>query len=638
MPDVSFPITVQQAVSSAASLDELIADSTGLYWVESLADQQGRRSVLCMPDVCEPARVVDCTPEAKVRSRIHSYGGGAFAVLNGWLAWVDDISGEIWLRSAADQVAGEVRQLTKSDEHDHFGGLGLFSWDESTTPVLLAVRERAAEVENSVSELIAITLSDDRLHVLTVPEPFAAADFVACPVLHEDGMLAWTQWQQPAMAWDSSCLLVGQLGYHDGRLQLTHPQLVAGRIDAGLDGVGLQRPKWASDGQLRYLSDESGSYQVHSWRPDEKIKQLTSGDFDHDLPQWTAENLSYANLANGDLVAQRLVGGRTQLCRYPTGDVSAEILATVSAVKALTARRDEAFALLNLPDRPTEIWQLSGAHEPQVLRRAGAAPAADSVVLPRPLWTQTPRGQVHCWFYPPHPAPQNAKPAALLVVVHGGPTDMRNDAWSPATQFWTQRGTAVLEVNYSGSSGFGRTYRNRLREAWGCADVDDVLAATQDVIANERIDPAKVAIVGSSAGGFTVLSALTRSDVYAAGISKYGIADLTKLVGGPKFEARYLDGLVGPWPEAEQRYRDRSPLHRVDQITSPLLILQGSADPIVPLEQATAMTHAARDAGVHVELVVYDGEEHGFSSPEARASSLAKQAEFLGRIFALDLC
>lgn len=628
-----FPISIDQTIGSSVSIEELHADHSGLYWIESMPDQLGRRTVLCMPDPTDASQVVDCTPDAKARARLHSYGGGAFAVFDGWLAWVDDTTSAVWVR----RPDGASYQLTGSAEQRFFGGLGLFAWDGTPEPLLLAVREQAADIEHSLTQLVAVTLADGVLHVLDVPAPFEAADFVACPVLRTDGLLAWTQWNQPAMAWDSSILLAAQLTRTDDQLRLTEPRLIAGDSSATLDGVGVQRPSWTNDGQLRYLSDADGCYQIYAWDPEnEQITQLTQDPYDHDLPQWTAENLSYANLPDGELIAYRFVAGRAELCRHRPPEFVAEPLAQVSDVRALSAHGSDVFALVELPDRPAEMWRLGQAAEPVVLRHCGPAPAPESLTLPRPLWTATPRGDVHSWFYPPHSTATRGS-APLLVVVHGGPTDMRTDALNLGTQFWTQRGVAVLDVNYAGSSGFGRDYRNRLRAAWGIADVDDVLRATAHTIETEDVDPARVALVGSSAGGFTVLAALTNSDRYAAGISKYGIADLTKLVGGPKFEARYLDALVGAWPATEQRYRDRSPLNHVDQMTSPLLILQGSADPIVPLTQATTMAEAAEKAGVTVELVVYDGEEHGFRSPEARHDALVQQAAFLSRVFQMQL-
>lgn len=615
------PLSVDDVLAGSASPRELSSDASGLYWIESIPHEDGRATLMHLG--FDDGQVSELTPGALVRSRLHSYGGGAYAVLDSWIVYLDDAQATIEVRSP-DGDAWTLRHLASGE---FFGGLQLARLGEQL--IVLGVREDASDPEHSLTSLVALPAAGPDAPMYTL---LATADFYATPVLSQDGMLAWTQWDQPAMPWDATQLFVARLEQADGQLRLGQQILVAGS-NAGLDGVALQHPQWDDDGTLLFISDQSGFYNLHRFDPQTRqSREVHQEVFDFDEPAWTADNRSYAILAGGAVLTSFRAEGLAYLALLKD---QTRRLTGIAGLLSATAVHGTGYALVTRPNEGPAILEVGS--DAQVRQIHGWDVCLDDaqVSVARSLTLATEGGPIQAWYYPPRNpdfAPLDDELPPMIVTVHGGPTLFHCNALDLTVQFWTSRGIAVLDVNYSGSAGFGRAYRNRLRENYGVADVRDVVAATDAAIDAGLADAKRVAISGSSSGGFTVLRALTSTDRFAAGISRYGIADLTKMVGGPKFEARYMESLLGHWPDQRARYEARSPINHVDKLASPLLILQGDADPIVPPEQSISMANAVRAKGLPVAILVFAGEGHGFRSATARRQALAAQLSFLSQL------
>lgn len=577
------PITIDEVISAGSTLTQVAADETGCYWLETIPDEDGRASIKRW----EHGQIVDLTPSRNVRTRINSYGGGAYAVNNGRLAFVDDETNAVWIR----EPNGSTRQLTS--DNGFYGGLFL------SASYLYAVRE-----SNEKSALVRITLANASCQVLA-----SGADFYT-HICANEKHVAWIAWNQPAMPWDSTGLFI------DG-------QLVDGDPSAGLDGVSIAYPLWQSDGSLVYLSDSSGFYNLV--RYDKTYQPLHEDSHDFAICPWLATNSAHAELNGGHLVAWRREDGWHSLGVLADG--AANELAVFAEVDSLASangvgygvvlRADAGPAVVRVTDKVEVIYEISTP-----------ARLLKTVVVPESFTFTGSQGKVQAWVYLPDT--DQSSPLNALVMVHGGPTLFSHCGLDWRKQYWVSRGIAVVDVNYSGSGGFGRDYRNRLRRNWAISDVADVQACVKALRAANKIN--KAAIYGSSAGGLTVYWSLIRGG-FVGGISRYGVADITKLVGGPKFEAKYFDSLVGVWPKERARYEERSPINHAHEISAPLLMLQGSADPIVPLAQSQAMAKALADSGIAHKLMVFDGEGHGFRSPEANRRALQAQSDFLEKLF-----
>ncbi|WIY83700.1 prolyl oligopeptidase family serine peptidase [Propionimicrobium sp. PCR01-08-3] len=719
------PITLDEVIAGGASISELVADQGALYWLESLPDENGRTTVMRLditpavgdteqqpetglnhnrdsatqPAVLDsstrprqrddhgaaPGRCEQLTPAASVRSRVNEYGGGAYDVHGGYLAWCDDNDQMAKLRFPD----GTVTALTRSDGDVRYGDLRVYP----EIAAVLAVREDHRVVGDAKTTLVALHWPDpgafgpvdddpDENDVQGQapinrsaetpgrsdaagfgPQPHAGpsgtvfagseanqpvrehvlaqgADFYANPALSSHGRLAWLEWNQPAMPWDSTELKVARLDASGDQWRLDGIQLIAGIPDAGLDGIAVQHPRWNADGSLIFASDLSGHFQLHEWSEDParcaQVRQLTTGPADHDLPMFVLGNHATAALGDDQVLTWRLDDGLCHLEIVSRAGESARRLAGVSAVESVASSGGAGYAIVQRANGHTALVHVEPDGSLEVVHSVGDRPDRAVTSIGRSLSFDGRQGAVQAWYYPPtnddYLGPKGRRPPAVLRV-HGGPTAMATNGYYPTIQFWTSRGIAVIDVNYSGSAGFGRDWRNRLRNNWGVADVQDCIDAADAAIDAGLIDPGRIAIAGGSAGGFTALRALMDSDRFAAGITRYGVTDLKALVGGHKFEARYLDSLIGPWPDDEAVYERRSPINTLDRLNKPILILQGTDDPVVALSQSTALAEAARSRKLPMAIRIYEGEGHGFRGADAKRDSLAAELSFLAQIF-----
>jgi dipeptidyl aminopeptidase/acylaminoacyl peptidase len=458
-------------------------------------------------------------------------------------------------------------------------------------------------------------------------------DFFAYPRLSPDGSkLAWLVWDHPDMPWDATRLMLAELG-PDGLPQ--RPRCVAGG-----ERTAILQPEFLADGRLAWLSDQTSFWNL--WIEGGEAPACPI-DAEMGGPLWQVGSRWWAPIDRGRALATLSRGGFQQLVVL---DIDAGRIQPLEldycAFDELQVRGATAYCRAAAVDRPAAIIAVdldSGAS--RVLRAAGAVPVSpDWIARPRAISFPSRDGRTAHGFHYPPTNPDCAAPAGdlppLIVRSHGGPTGAASPALRLAYQFWTSRGFAIVDVDYAGSSGFGRAYRQSLDGRWGIADVEDCIAAAEHLVAQGLADPARLVISGGSAGGFTTLAALTFHDTFKAGASAYGIGDLEALMRTThKFESRYLDRLVGAWPAASDRYRERSPVHNTDRLACPLILFQGLEDRVVPPAQSEAMRDAVRDKGLPVAYLAFGGEGHGFRRAETQQAVLMAEYAFYCRVFGI---
>ncbi len=596
------PLSIEAALAGADAISQVRTSAAGVHWLASIADQNGRVTI-CRHDGLE---TVELTPEANVRSRVMEYGGGAYDVADDLVTYCDDVTRRVVLLEN-----GSHRPLTAAQERFRWGDLHLVP----ERRLLLAVREDHAASPEARTEIVALHLDGDNSDGGRVL--LTGADFYAGPRVHDD-QVAWFEWQHPHMSWDSSAVMVCSLDDPSD----------ARRVAGGTD-VSAQHPMWSVDGALAWASDETGFW---NWYLRDEVG-TTSWNVDHDcdIPTWVL-NTAPAAMVGSDLLATiEIVNGTGVLAlwRPGTGEVTHPLPGT-AFIESIAAQGDDILVIATWPTRPATLVRITPSGEVTAIVDSDSINGA---LAPTSRWTDGPAGPVQSWF---HTHPDSDTPP-LLVMTHGGPTSAHDSAYDQQIHFWVSRGFAVLDVNYSGSTGFGRAYRDRLKGQWGILDVADVVAAVRDITDAGLADPERVAITGGSAGGYTTLQALVTTDVFAAGISSYGIGDLRALVADThKAESRYPDSLIGPWPEARQTYLDRSPVTQLENLTTPMLILQGLEDKVVPPNQASDLADAVRAAGKPVALITFDGEGHGFRGMAARREALESKLSFLQQVFGME--
>ncbi|HEX8511426.1 MAG TPA: prolyl oligopeptidase family serine peptidase [Propionibacteriaceae bacterium] len=614
------PVTVDVLASAAVRLGTPTLDGADLYWTESRSDEGGRHTLLRRS--ADGQRTELTAAPFNVRSRVHEYGGGEYAVRSGTVVFSHAADGRLYVvRDAEPPVA-----LTPAAEH-RFADLRV----HPDRNLVLAVREDHTAAGDPVNTIVALTLDGSGDPSGTVL--CSGSDFYASPELSADGRLAWVEWDHPQMPWDGTRVLVGQLEGH---------AVVDAEVVAGGPEESCLHPRWSAPGALLFLSDRSGWWNLYSWAGD-VLTPLCPAEREFALPPWQLGQSPYAVVDDDRLLvtfSDHGVDSVAQLTLH-TSELS-QLAPPGTAAASVTVADGQAAAVLSSPERGPRLalLDLQSGGWVDVASSSNTVLGDDMVSLAEPVTWPSDCGPVHGWFYAPTHADLQGEPGTLpplLTLCHGGPTAHASAGLDLAVQLWTSRGVAVLAVNYGGSSGYGRGYRERLRGQWGVVDVVDCIAGAAALAKAGRVDGQRLAVAGSSSGGYTALRALTTSDVFAAGISRYGVADLEGLATDThKFEARYLDGLVGPYPEQAQTYRDRSPLHDVSRLNAPILLLQGADDRVVPPNQSEAMAAAARAKGLPVALVSYPGEGHGFRRAENIRSALEAQLSFLGRVFGFE--
>jgi dipeptidyl aminopeptidase/acylaminoacyl peptidase len=610
-----------------------IAEDGAVWWAEGRPSEGGRVVLMRRPPGGEPEPV---TPEGtNVRTRVHEYGGGAWCLAGPDRVLFVDFSDQRLYRQQLGTEPVAISPRPPSGAALHYADMRLAP-DGRT---VVCVRESHGEGE-PVNEIVALALDGS-----AEPRVLASGrDFYSFPRISPDGnWLAWTCWDHPNMPWDGTELWLAPL--QDSGEE---------RLLAGGPEESIFQPEWGPDGSLHFVSDRDGWWNLYRAREpgaelsgeEGTLVQLTEQEADFAHPQWLFGGATYAFLESGAIVCVRCAGGEERLFLLPPegwepGDL--ELPYTSFGFPALSARGESVAFAAASPESETAILLHDVARgESEVVRTSSEDPV-DPAYVSRPQPVEFPSGDgetAYGFYYPPANPEFEAPPGEappLIVESHGGPTSHATPALSREFLYWTSRGIGVVDVNYRGSSGYGRAYRNELRGEWGVVDTEDCVNAARHLAERGEADGERLAIRGGSAGGYATLCALTFHEGFAAGASYYGVADAEALARDThKFESRYLDRLIGPYPERADLYRERSPLRHVERLRSPVILFQGLEDEVVPPNQAETMVAALARNGVPHAYLPFEGEQHGFRRAETNIRCLEAELYFYGRIMGFE--
>jgi dipeptidyl aminopeptidase/acylaminoacyl peptidase len=632
----SSPIDAAAVASSGRRLAfPVLAEDGAVWWAEGRPTEGGRTVLMRRAAGGEPEEV---TPAGtNVRTRVHEYGGGAWCLAGPETVVFADFADQ---RLYSQQLGEEPVPI--SPEPASPGGLRYA--DMRPTPGglgVVCVRERDPDGGGEpVNEIVSLPLAGS-----AEPQVLAGGrDFYSFPRISPDGeWLAWTCWDHPNMPWDGTELWVAPLA--DSGQE---------RLVAGGGEESVFQPEWGPEGRLHFVSDRDGWWNLYRARePSAELSgeegtlvQLTEEQADLAHPQWLFGGATFAFLDSGAIVCVRCERGEERLFMlehegWEPADLGLPF--TSFGFPSISARGKEVALVAASPESggAVVLYDVEGGTQ-EIVRSASDEPV-DPAYVSRPRAIEFPTGDgetAYGFFYPPanpeFEAPEGEL-APLIVESHGGPTSHATPALSREFLYWTSRGIGVVDVNYRGSSGNGREYRNKLRGTWGVVDTEDCVNAALHLADQGEADGARLAIRGGSAGGYATLCALTFHDDLAAGASYYGVADTETLARDThKFESRYLDRLIGPYPEQAELYRERSPINHVDRLRSPVILFQGLEDAIVPPNQAETMVAALERNGIPHAYLAFEGEQHGFRRAETNIRCLEAELYFYGRIMGFE--
>ena len=610
------PVTAELTASSSVRLGDLQLSGGRVYWSEMRPSEKGR----CVVVEYRDGVVKDRTPEGfNARTTVHEYGGAAYTVVDGVVYFSnfgDQLLYSCGEGGAAVEVTGDPAQRHADYVHDLRGRL-------------ICVREdHGAGGDEAVNSLVAISLRDGSSATLA-----EGNDFYSNPRLSPDGdRLAYLTWNHPNMPWDGCELWVADV---EGDGSLGEARLLAGGPDES-----IVQPEWSPGGVLYFVSDRGGWWNLYRWRGG-AVEAVYPVEAEFGGPSWVFGLTYYGFEWPGSIIAVYSRDGFRHLARIDAENGTLEEVKTpYTDLSSLKVGDGYAVFVGGSYETAPEVVMLDLASgEVEVLRRSDEA-TVDGGYLSTPEAMEYPTEgglTAHAIYYPPanrdYAAPEGELPP-LMVRVHGGPTSAVTTTLSWGIQYWTSRGFAVVDVNYGGSTGYGREYMRRLIGSWGVVDVDDSVNAARYLAGEGLVDPARTVIRGGSAGGYTTLCALAFRDCFRAGASYYGLSDLEVFVGDThKFESRYLYSLVGPYPERRDVYRERSALYHLDGIGVPMIVFQGLEDRVVPPNQAELIVEALRGKGLPVAYLAFEGEQHGFRMAENIVRSLEAELYFYGRVF-----
>jgi dipeptidyl aminopeptidase/acylaminoacyl peptidase len=623
------PITLDRLVERVVGLTFPAAVDGAVYWSES-RPAEGGRSVLVRrrAGAADPEDVFG--PGLNARTLVHEYGGLCYAVA-GDVVYLSNYADQRLYRVTPGEAPAPITPEPPSPRAVRYAAPVL-------TPDarhLVVVRERHGDPDlpsTVVNDLVAVPVGGGPPLVLA-----EGHDFFSSPVVSPDGRrLAWISWDHPNMPWDGTELW---------EAELDHPfSVVSPRKVAGGPGESVLQPKYGPGGELLFVSDRTGWWNLYAASQGGE-RPLAPMAAEIGAPDWVFGTSSYAVLGDGSILAAWSEAGLGRLGVLPPGAAAFAVVRTPWTTFAYLRAADDGRSVVCVAGsaaEPSSVVRLTpredGAHGIEVLRRSREETVAPRYLsVPEPIVFPTAHGRsAHALFYAPRngdfDGPPEERPP-LVVRIHGGPTSAATSALDYGIQFWTSRGFALVDVNYGGSTGYGRPYRERLRGNWGVVDLEDAVHAARHLVASGRADGGRLVIHGGSAGGYTTLCAVTFTDAFAAGASYFGIADTIVFAKEThKFESHYTDALFGPWPEAEDVYRERSPALHTEQLRTPLIVFQGLEDRIVPPDQAEIMVAALAERGVPHAYVAYEGEQHGFRRAENVRRTAEAELYFFGRV------
>lgn len=624
------PITSDLIVAGTIGLGGVRLDGDTVYWSE-MRPTEGGRNVIVRRSA--DGQIADVTPPPfNVRSRVHEYGGGAFLVHQGTLYFSNFADQRLYRQDAGKEPVA----ITPEQAWRYADGV-----IDAQRNRMICVREDHTGEGEPVNTLVNLSL-DGQDFTQTVLA--SGSDFYSSPRLSPDGSyLAWICWNHPDMPWDSTELWVGEISVNGTIAQ-------AQRI-AGGGEESIVQPLWSPDGALYFISDRSNWWNLYRWIPpvsplnkggeEAEVEPLCPMAAEFAFPHWVFGYSSYDFVSATQLICTYTQNGISYLASL---DLTTKILTPIETpyteIGGVHCTNGKVVFNAGSATQPGAIAQLNLAtHQLEVLRRSSEL-EIDPGYLSIPETIAFPTENhltAYGFYYPPKnkdfQAPDSERPP-LLVKSHGGPTGSTSAAFNLKIQYWTSRGFAVLDVNYGGSTGYGREYRERLKGQWGIVDVDDCANGAKYLAEQGKVDGDRLVIDGGSAGGYTTLCALIFRDVFKAGASYYGVSDLEALATDThKFESRYLDSLIGPYPERKDLYVERSPIHATQFLNCPVIFFQGDEDKIVPPNQAEMMVNALREKGLPVAYVLYEGEQHGFRKAENIKRTLDGEFYFYAKVF-----
>lgn len=611
------PVTSDLVAAASVRRNEPTFDGDSVYWLESRASERGR-TVPVRRDSRGGTR--DELPSPwNVRSGVHEYGGGAYAVSDGTLYFSEKRDSRIYRLEP-----GGVPEPLTPPSRLRYADLDV----DRARQRLVAICEDHGE--SDVEPRQSICGINLRTAGAAPRDLVSGSDFYSNPRVSPDNRrMCWLEWRHPNMPWDGTELWVAELDPSGG---CAAPRRVAGGSEES-----IFQPRWSPDGILHFVSDRNGFWNLYRWAGD-RVEPLHECEAEFGLPQWVFGMSTYGFADAGRICCAYCRRGQWNLALIAPDGEFESLDTPYTQIDSVAVRGQLAIFRGSTPSEPPDLVRLeldSRRCEPLTRPSQSANGARGCVSVARAISFPNRDGQtVHGFYYAPgnpdFEPPAGERPPTI-VRLHGGPVGAAGNGFSLSTQFWTTRGFAILDLNYGGSTGYGRAYRERLNGRWGVVDVQDALDAARFVAEEGLADPERLIVKGASAGGFTALCCLAFGDRFAAGVSYYGIGDLDAIVQqSHKFESRNHEILIGPWPEGRSVYRERSPLGAVDRITAPTIFFQGSVDPIVPLTQTESMVEALRQRQVPVAYYLFEGESHGFREGANIRLALDAELAFYG--------
>ena len=631
------PITAELLTAARPGFDYPSTSNGKLYWLESRPWENGRATIVEKSfgnDTGSQIRDVLPAP-LSVRSRVHEYGGTPYIVIGDILYFCLNDDQRIY-RLDINSRNTFPEPVTPDNGYRYAD----FCYD-SNRQRLICVCETPTEANSEPENFIASIALNGKQQVVKL---VSGNDFYAYPRLSPDGhQLCWISWDHPHMPWDNTQLHLADINT-DG--SLAKACTVAG--DNKEQPESIFQPQWSPCGTLHFVSDRNNWWNIYRLNSTGGSQPVYKMDAEFATPLWVLGMSTYGFLENGTIVCCYSQNGKWQLATITSGQLE-KIDTPYSAISAIhssgnASSSNKAWFVGAASNIEPELVSIDLDNKQlQVEQSANALSFDDCLSQPQAISFATGKNGeafAHSFYYPPcndvFVASDNEKPP-LIVMCHGGPTGSTSTALNLKIQFWTSRGFAVLDVNYRGSTGYGRDYRQQLNGEWGVADIEDVVCGAEHLIVQGLVDPERIAIRGSSAGGYTVLAALTFTDTFKAGACLYGIGDLETLATDThKFESRYLDQLIGPYPQDREIYQQRSPVHFTDQLNCPVIFFQGLDDKVVPPEQAVTMVKALREKNLPVAYLPFPGEGHGFRKAETICHALEAELYFYSRIFGFE--
>ena len=617
------PISSELIVSGSIGLSSVKFDGDQLYWLEGRPAEGGRSVIVGYS--ADGVKTDITPPPFNVRSRVHEYGGGAFLISQGIIYFTNFADQRVYIQ----QIGTTPQPLTPESKLRYAD----FCLDKTRNLLICVAEDHSNPDTEPENKLVTIDLTTGEVTTLV-----DGADFYSSPRLSPDNsQIAWLSWNHPYMPWDSTELYLADL---DAEGNLSKIKLVAGG-----ENESVCQPEFSPDGKLYFSSDRTDWWNLYCREPEGEIEAIYPLNAEFGYPHWVFGESVYDFADENTIICTYSQNGTWHLASL---DIASNALTDFNFpfthLAYLQVQGNNILFTGGSPTQPTAVVKLDlTTGENQILQQASNLAIEDGYISqPQQIEFPTDDGKAaYAWYYPPQNQNFSAPPAELpplLVKSHGGPTAATSASYNLRIQYWTSRGFAFVDVNYGGSTGYGREYRQRLTNNWGIVDVQDCINVAQYLVKQGQVDQNKLAISGGSAGGYTTLAALTFYDTFKAGASYYGIGDLEALATDThKFESRYLDNLIGKYPQEKAIYQQRSPINHIDQLSCPVAFFQGLEDKVVPPNQAEMMVKALNEKGIETLYITFPDEQHGFRKAENIKKALDGEFCFYGQIFGYQI-